>query len=137
MLPAYRDYFQDQLRQLVGLGFPSAPGLPQALLANLSPRWRVDGVYFLLASANAMIVQPYTRVAADRPVEATPLWGLLHEDFQRIATRAEQVAEQRGRPYVSATSVTIALGQLADNLATTSLQIWGPEEGEGFPPGQP
>jgi hypothetical protein len=92
--------------------------------------WRVDARYFLSRNIYLMVVEPYfyadARPGADE--NFGEFWFSLTSDLREIIELAELTAKERERKYVSATSVAVALGQLAPNLKLTSLQIWGPGE---------
>ncbi len=58
----------------------------------------------------------------------------LFDDLGLIGMRAAEIAKERGRAYVSATTVAMALGDLAENLKINAFQIWGPkDDDEGAP----
>ena len=98
-------------------------------LIRVSPGWRVDASYFLIWNLYLMIFDPL------KTVRGMPGFGeviqsddasLIIQDVEFIRSNAEGVSRSRGRDYVSATSVAIALGGIAEELQTTKLQIWGP-----------
>jgi hypothetical protein len=120
MLAVYADHFNDQLA-----GLERDPGPPGFVARQVPEYWRPDARVFLIANLMHMVVNPILSVPG--PI-ADGLLPLLAEDIAAIRALSEAIASQRGRDYVSATSVAIALGQLAPDLATTALQVWGPEE---------
>lgn len=106
----------------------SAVNYPEAWIDYQLPKdWRSDARYFLISNVVHMVVAPVQTVEGLAGVLRTEFRGALEADLHQIVRRAEIVAKERGRSYVSATSVSIALGQVAEKLETSSLQIWGPE----------
>ncbi|WP_068874056.1 MULTISPECIES: hypothetical protein [unclassified Phenylobacterium] len=135
MLRRYRTWFASRLRLPTGARF----GLGRAVIPGPrppgAPRWREDAIYFLELNIQEMIVAPYmsTGPPSRQLLRQTPLWQPLLDDIHTIVARAETIAMSRGRTYVSSTSVALALGAVVDDLATTSFQIWGPEDDEDEP----
>jgi hypothetical protein len=149
MRPEYERYFRDltdydiEFRSSRGFSFgrpiePFARGgyYPRSLVVNLleliPENWRSDARFYLANNMIEMVLEPYARVS-QRPAALMPdgdVWPLITDDIKQIVDQAEKIALQRDRQYVSATSVAIALGKLAENLKTTSLQIWGPGDEE-------
>ncbi|MFN7106773.1 MAG: hypothetical protein ACK4MY_00995 [Brevundimonas sp.] len=117
MLDAYNDYFEDRLDRLRGTNV-----IGDFILRSIPVYWRSDARYFLFSNLMDMVVRP---VAAVRPQDRDSLFGYLEADIGKIREMSEDIAGLRGRDYVSATSVSMALGRLAPDLATTALQIWG------------
>jgi hypothetical protein len=134
----YEQYFREVIDYEFSLGrFRSfrSRGLferPVSDLFDLIPKnWRSDARFFLAINMIEMVLQPVAEVSRSeilRPDDE--FWPLITADIKQLVERAEQIAEKRGRRYVSGTSVAIALGQLAEKLKTTSLQIWGPDDDE-------
>jgi hypothetical protein len=76
-----------------------------------------------------MVVQPLLTVRFRHnraKLLASEEWQLVSADVRSVAERSAMISRDRERGYVSATSVAVALGQMSEDLATTSLQIWGP-----------
>ena len=120
MLTVYADHFMDRLA-----GLEQFAG-PLGFVAQQVPdHWRPDARMFLISNLMNMVVDPVLQVPGPT---ADGLFPLLAQDIAAIRVLSEAISAQRGRGYVSATSVAIALGQLAPDLATTALQVWGPEE---------
>jgi len=133
MLPVYDQFFRDQFQRARG-----PDGFVDPNLAGLIPdHWRSDAQVFLLSSIVNMVVAPFMSVNPSRSLQDTPLWPPLREDVATLIERAEAISRDRERDYVSATSVAIALGQLAPSLQTTGLQIWGPRSSTPPPAGAP
>jgi hypothetical protein len=131
----YDDYFSQRYRNLkrqARLGrfrnFDFPPFFLDDLLNRIPIEWRSDARFFLANNMVEMIVKPYYNAKIDRrPLPPYPqAWNLVFDDLEKLISVSEQVAAERNRSYVSATSVAVALGQLAEKLLTTSLQIWGP-----------
>jgi hypothetical protein len=94
---------------------------------------RADAAHFLTLNAIGMVIEPiFLAHGGSLPgsVNNAPLAETLRADIDKICWRAHEIAKARGRTYISATSVAIALGELADSLAITAFQIWGPRPGE-------
>jgi hypothetical protein len=122
----YEHYFGEQLgRQRKNVN----PFWFKRILDYIPKDWRVDARYFLALNLYFMIVHPY--FSENRPKKGQNsaaernFWSLLSEDAARIVWQAKTEAIERGRSQVSSTSVVIAVGKLAPELATASLQIWG------------
>lgn len=126
----YRLYFE---RQYDGLSFgrlpyPLGPVSMLSLLDEIPQnRWRPDARYFLATNVLEMVIAPIELAGPPR-MERRQFLEYMQEDVRRLALESETVARERGRDYVSGTSVAIALGRLAEDLLTTSLNVWGPEE---------
>jgi hypothetical protein len=130
MLPVYDQFFQSQLQRARG-----PDGFVDPNLAALIPEnWRSDAQVFLLSNILTMVVAPFMSASPSGALLETSLWSPLREDVATIVERAEAVSRDRERGYVSATSVAIAVGQLAPELLTTGLQIWGPRSAPPPPP---
>lgn len=136
MRAIYEAYFRRREQSLGGRGFPwqddlsltiSPPALAP-LLRTIPSTWRSDARYFLARNIYEMVIAPY--LYADGPsyadVDELEIWPLIKDDIRDISRVAEDLAADRKRDYVSATTVVMALGRLAPDLRTTSLQIWGP-----------
>ena len=143
MREPYRRYFRTLLEfgdfrpYFRGRGRPYFARIPidqllfrDRILSQIPKNWRDDAKYFLTTNVEMMVVFPYLSVNESGKAIAQDdrLWSLITEDIDRIKARAEEVAKDRGRSYVSATSVAKAIGELVESLATTSLQIWGPAD---------
>ena len=95
--------------------------------------WRSDAYYFLIYNAYMMIIAP-TKQRRRRPQDflelgiSERLANLLKEDLRLVADTAERIAKMRNREFVTSTSVSIALGEVAEELKTSEFQIWGPDE---------
>jgi hypothetical protein len=130
MLQEYGEYFESMLD---GPPFDRF-GPPRRFIRigsdefRLPPQWREDARYFLDLNVNLMVVTPYMLVNKIDPSQLrdTDLWRPLLDDFRLVTSSSEMVASRRGRDYVSATSVVMAMTEVADNLSTLSLRIWGP-----------
>jgi hypothetical protein len=99
------------------------------LIIQTAQGWRSDAIYFLASNISSMVLQPYARAAGIRSVHQllnSEAWDAIQRDVEAIAGLANEVAVERDRDYVSATSVAVALGRLAPSLRTTALHIWGP-----------
>ena len=127
----YGLYFDGQLSRGVPAGAPQILRDAALDVMNLvPPYWRSDARFFLVSSTMQMVVFPYLQVEGGKnSLRQSQLWQPLEADLTEIVSRAERIAQDRGRPYVSATSVVAALGQLAPQLQTTAFQIWGPNQG--------
>lgn len=127
----FEEFFRHRLR--VRLAFPTYGSRRlKAIVDAIRPKgpWRVDAVYFLASNIDGMIVHPYTtvrKVSVNRFFRSKE-WDLVQHDIYAIVREAERVAQERERGYVSGTSVAVALGNLASELQSTGLQIWGPSE---------
>lgn len=131
----YHGYFAVQFRNLRRPhggrldGIEYLPDLIDSLCAKIPSHWRSDARFFLANNMLEMVALPYD--AIDGPDGALAADGsvgqLIVKDWDMLIETSNQVAKERDRGYVSATSVAIALGRAAANLATTSLQIWGPD----------
>ena len=100
------------------------------ILELIPSHWRSDARFFLAKNIEQMVVLPFysgNKIQRDYDLRLTDAWPLIEEDVNTIVDAAQLEADQREREYVSATTVAVALGQLAPFLKTTSLQIWGPE----------
>ena len=132
MEDAYNQYFFGIL-----VGEKAAPRLTRGglrFILSIMPvgdKWRSDAVYFLAWSLYVMILEPLRSVQGFKSIQSVRHfkdWQLIQEDIGIIVNKAEKVSGERDRDYVSATSVAIALGAVAEHLRTTSLQIWGPRD---------
>lgn len=99
---------------------------------NDIPRnWRQDAKFFLLLNVMELVVKPYIshhlQMSDD---EYANFRELVLNDLNRIVETSQAIAKERNKSYTSATSVAVALGRLAPDLKTTSLQVWGPKENE-------
>ena len=128
MLRAYGNYFEKQIGDYQSVSSPRNPTV-LALAQEIPNRgWRPDARYFLARNMYEMIIRPYRSVKRTRTIGSQlDIWPLVQEDLLDVISLSEKIAESRGRGYVSSTSVLIALGEMAENLRTSSLQIWGPE----------
>lgn len=132
MLTVYSEYFRDRLQDL------DQPGSLEKLVKDLTPKyWRDDARLFLTVNLIVMVVAPYVQAHPSDSRPSVELLPLLEKDIEAVRRRADRFAVERGRSYVSATSVSMALGELAPDLATTSLQIWGPGEPDPAPQSAP
>ena len=120
MLAIYADHFNSRISDLAQQG-----GWVGFVAENVPQHWRPDAQLFLISNLMIMVVEP---VIAARNVEADDFVPLLLQDIAAIIALSEVISAQRDREYISATSVAMALGQLAPELATTALQVWGPDE---------
>lgn len=129
MNPIYAGHFRAEFQALSGKILPGRQHeIIQMVMDRIPQSWRADASYFLTKNIELMITRPFFQSGPPPfPVNSVNLQTLVELDVDRIIAAAEEEARLRGRPYVSATSVARALGRLADNLETTSLQIWGPE----------
>ena len=132
MLTVYADYFRKRLQEL------DQPGSLDKFIKDLTPEyWRDDARLFLTLNLIGMVVAPYVQAHPSGSPKLGELLPVLEKDVEAIRRRADRFAAERGRSYVSATSVSMALGELAPDLATTSLQIWGPGEPDPAPQSAP
>ncbi len=132
MLPDYDFYFAGAERMLRRLptstgrsGFRFGPY--RDLFAEVPQDWRSDARFFLINNMIEMVIAPYEYASRQSLLPTRDAAALVHADLRTLVKLSEEEARKRDRPYVSATSVAIALGRVADRLETTSLQIWGPE----------
>ena len=133
----YESYFAEQFRKLrrsYSRRFRGAPIYPpyltEALLARIPKSWRSDARFFLASNMLEMVVAPYDDIEGP-DVDLLPggrVWELIFQDLDKLISESERIANERGRAYVSGTSVAVALGRMVETLRTTSLQIWGPED---------
>jgi len=130
---AYSRYFVERLES----GWYAFPRIPSFWIKHIEAlipgegKWRSDARYFLVLNVYTMVLHPLLTVREiwnREEMLKSEQWGLLTQDVATIAKRSERIAERRGKRSISATSVAMALGQLAPNLKTTSLQIWGPRD---------
>jgi hypothetical protein len=100
------------------------------VLAQIPESWRPDARYFLARNIELMVLAPL-RAVKRTGVAAVPaleeVFPVVSRDIMRIVALSEATSARRDREYVSATSVAVALGQLAPDLESTSFQIWGPD----------
>ena len=129
----FEEYFSDRFRYLRrsrrGTGLVYPPFLTDELLSLIPKNWRADARFFLASNMLNMVVFPYDQVEGP-DIELLPdgrVWELIFRDLSDLIEQSEAVSRNRDRGYVSATSVAIALGGMAEKLRTTSLRIWGPE----------
>ena len=120
MLEIYADHFNSRIS-----GLAQQDGWLGFVAQNVPQHWRPDAQLFLISNLMNMVVEPVIEV---RRVEAEDLVPLLLQDIAAIIALSEAISAQRDREYISATSVAVALGQLAPQLATTALRVWGPDE---------
>ena len=124
MLREYEGYFAIKYRRLERYG-----PYYDVIFEQIPRRWRSDARYFLAKNVIDMVVEPYNDIGDEpRGPVREEISELLREDVKKLVRHSEQIAKERERSYVSATSVAIALGRLAPELKTTSLQIWGPTD---------
>jgi uncharacterized membrane protein YccC len=127
MRQEYEDYFADEVARRFpprarGDQFDMGSGRPGR------PDWRADAIYFLLLNLDELVARPTQAVPVRRdPTRLSPLSAAIQRDMGEIVRRAEAIARERSRNYVSATSAAIALGELSESLMTTAFQIWGPD----------
>lgn len=139
----YNEYFISMLSRLRRYGpflYGHDPFYPQPiidkLLENIPKSWRSDARYYMALTFITMVVLPYDEVDGRNGAFTvrSDVWKGIKKDLEKVIARAEEIARDRDRGYVSATSVAIAIGELAhsETLFSLSLQIWGP----GIPEGQ-
>ena len=97
--------------------------------------WREDAYYFLFYTVFIMLLAPLRGVGDPRypgpftldgeVVFAPELEEALRSDLLMVAELARIVAKERGREYISSTSVAMALGRVAGELKTSGFRIWG------------
>ena len=130
MRDEYNDYFVERLQ---GDKRPPRPTLEDLHtledLIGENINWRSDALYFFSLNVYLMLLHPLKAVN-HRPNLNILLQSdegeLIRQDIELIKSRAEDVSIARERSYVSATSVVIALGEVVEDLQSTSFQIWGP-----------
>lgn len=127
MLREYEGYFALRYRQLERSSYFR---FSDELFDRIPRRWRSDARYFLAKNVIDMILEPYDEIGKEPrgPDRSEEISELVLRDVDDLVRHSEQISKERGRRYVSATSVAIALGRLAPELKTTSLQIWGPAD---------
>jgi hypothetical protein len=130
----FEEYFAERFRYLRRGRGPARriypPFLTEELLSRIPKQWRSDARYFLASNMLNMVVFPYDEVEGP-DVDLLPggkAWELIFNDLLELIQKSESTARERDRSYVSATSVAIALGEMSENLRTTSLRIWGSED---------
>lgn len=133
MRPEFAAYFAERFRDLRrSRRVPDRiypPFLTDELLSRIPIDWRSDARYFLASNMLSMVILPYDQVEGP-DIELLPggmAWEMAFSDLSDLIARTEEIARRRGRGYVSATSVAVALGDMVEGLRTTSLRIWGPE----------
>lgn len=139
MLRYYELYFERRLAQLQagtleisGEMLENLASIMNDVVKTIPEDWRSDARFFLAENVSVMVVQPYLSAFHHIEQGAPDVDGmsafreLLFIDLDKIIGRSRSVAAERNRPYVSASSVTVALADLVEDLGTISLRIWGP-----------
>jgi len=126
MKQEYQVYFDEVVSQLGDAPLLIDPdGFNIMNLIGDQPFWRSDAYYYLYFNALHMLFGPLSVVEPQKLFEAE-IRSAFKRDVISIAGRAKVIAKQRGRKYISSTTIAIALGQIAEELETISFQVWGP-----------
>lgn len=90
--------------------------------------WRSDARLFLAVNFYHMVVAPYSHVSRPRLYLDNELTKIIKIDVEEICYIAEATAQERGKNYVSGSSVLVAVGKIVDYLKVTEMQFWGVQE---------
>lgn len=142
MLPQYDKYFDDRVRR--DAVFPLLSRERVAFIQEFlrpPPSWRSDAHAFMISNLHNMLLAPLAEAGGAasptdtyvfrQTIDPSELYEALRADIGAIVALSAAISQVRNRDYVSATTVAIALGQLAPTLRTTSFQVWGPRTQEG------
>lgn len=109
---------------------PTLQRLREFVPADFVESLRPDAEYFLLQGFFFMVIHPIATVEYGGDIDSmiSDYAEQIGADVSNVLDVANVVSEDRESDVISSTSAAIAVGMVAEQLQTGSVQIWGPRD---------